>query len=991
MVSAMFLAALARGEQGSWTSNGPNGVGSVLDLAVGDTAAYAATLNGVFRSVDGAASWQPSGFAGRMVERIVADPGASVVFALSNGRLSVSRDRGATWGALRGVPGGVPAIDPWNPATVFLAAYDATLWRSTDAGSSWQRMSATPASSPTVYGFAFDSVAVYILVFDASDGLVKLARSSDGGSTWTIMQSLPSRSTGIASGRSPGVLYSGIVNGFCRSADSAASWTCASFPVYPTRILEIPGSASGGSPRLVASAPDGVYASGDGGATWTHAGGELASSRYRAPLASDASGALTLAGTDLTIFRSPDGGASWTRAAAGLNASIIDTLAADPQEPSTLWAAGRGIASSSNPGLFRSTDRGLTWSQTPGPGSLLNPGVFAIDPEDSSRLYGARSSVFRSEDGGAAWTSSTPPGGAGVHALAIDPGAHERVWAASHALFHSDDGARTWNPPPSVTQEVYSLIFGRRPGTLYAGSYLEEVPSYYPGYSYLIGGALFTSRDSGATFTKGRFDFGGKVAAIASDPFDDRVLYVGNPVGVFRSADDGATWTPPPAVTDVQGVTSLVADPIRPNRLYALAYGGLYRTVDGAQTWHPFSSGLESLEVLALAISPDGQRLSAGTNGGGVFGIDLAEASPCVPSATRLCLVANRYAVDLMARHAGERFQSGSARSLADRAGYFGLPFATGDPDLPEVVVKMLPDGTFGPKGAPIFYASLTTLPYTFTVTDTVTGDVQVYTSDLDEPLCGGTGLSFGSAAPVSAPKAASASEPLRLLGGRFSVTLEARDSNSGRTAAGTPILTDDRFGFLSLPDLTGDSQFPEVVVKMVDARSFAGEFWFFHSSLTNLDYTLTVRDSVTGAVRTYESGSPFCGTADTHAFTDPPADAPSLAGVWHGTVTRVSDDRPTCSATVEVHQPQPDVVEGRIESSCFFALFETTLSEAAGTWGLTGRAHYSDLRDDSCGYQASLSARLEGRPVSRLTATTSEFRCATQPNRSGIQLDVMR
>ncbi len=53
------------------------------------------------------------------------------------------------------------------------------------------------------------------------------------------------------------------------------------------------------------------------------------------------------------------------------------------------------------------------------------------------------------------------------------------------------------------------------------------------------------------------------------------------------------------------------------------------------------------------------------------------------------------------------------------------------------------------------------------------------------------------------------------------------------------------------------------------DARSFTGKFWFFHTSLTSLDYTLTVTDSVTGAVRTYESATPFCGAADTHAFTD--------------------------------------------------------------------------------------------------------------------------
>jgi len=78
-----------------------------------------------------------------------------------------------------------------------------------------------------------------------------------------------------------------------------------------------------------------------------------------------------------------------------------------------------------------------------------------------------------------------------------------------------------------------------------------------------------------------------------------------------------------------------------------------------------------------------------------------------------------------------------------------------------------------------------------------------------------------------------------------------------------------DGFGFFSLPDFTGDPQFPEVAVKMIDARAVNGKFWFFYTGLTTLDYTMTVTDSVTGAVRTYESATHFCGAADTNAFAD--------------------------------------------------------------------------------------------------------------------------
>ncbi len=44
-----------------------------------------------------------------------------------------------------------------------------------------------------------------------------------------------------------------------------------------------------------------------------------------------------------------------------------------------------------------------------------------------------------------------------------------------------------------------------------------------------------------------------------------------------------------------------------------------------------------------------------------------------------------------------------------------------------------------------------------------------------------------------------------------------------------------------------------------------------FHTGLTDLDYTLTVTDQVTRAVRTYSGGATdglrLCGSADTGAF----------------------------------------------------------------------------------------------------------------------------
>jgi hypothetical protein len=116
-------------------------------------------------------------------------------------------------------------------------------------------------------------------------------------------------------------------------------------------------------------------------------------------------------------------------------------------------------------------------------------------------------------------------------------------------------------------------------------------------------------------------------------------------------------------------------------------------------------------------------------------------------------------------------------------------------------------------------------------------------------------------------------SRGLGLLNGRFEVNLSATDPRTGRTTEGTARSVDDTAGYFGLPDFTGNPNIPEITVKMVDATTapppFGGAFWFFHSSLTDVTYTLTVTDHQTGRVRTYSSaGSPaFCGGADTNAF----------------------------------------------------------------------------------------------------------------------------
>ena len=239
---------------------------------------------------------------------------------------------------------------------------------------------------------------------------------------------------------------------------------------------------------------------------------------------------------------------------------------------------------------------------------------------------------------------------------------------------------------------------------------------------------------------------------------------------------------------------------------------------------------------------------------------------PCVPTETQMCLVGNRYALRVAASRRGEILEAGEAHSLQDNAGYFTLGFATGDRELPEVVVKMLPEGTFGP-GAPIFFSSMTTMPFTLTVTDTTTGLVEAYHNEPEAALCGGVDLAFGDASPVPATMRAAPAPVdagLELLGRPLRAHADGtRDRNRPDDHRPTRSRT-DRFGYFSFPAITGDVEFPEVFVKMLDFRWITGGFVLFHAGLTGFDYTLTVTDKVTGTVRTVESPADYCGAVVT-------------------------------------------------------------------------------------------------------------------------------
>ena len=570
---------------------------------------------------------------------------------------------------------------------------------------------------------------------------------------------------------------------------------------------------------------------------------------------------------------------AWTT--GGPAGGAVSSLAVDPSNSAVLFAG-------TELGIFRSDDGGQTWGTTPAGPPRARTLVF--DPSSSATLFaGSPDGLSRSSDGGEHFslTSFVFP----VTALAIDPSNPSTIYAAGllAPLQKSTDGGGSWTsllPTAYFVESIASLVLDQaHPGTVLAGSDWDESFYYFPFQG------IIKTTDGGAgwsqVFSHPSSPGPQAVTALVADPRSSAVFYgaVSFWQGgyVVRTQDGGATWQSFRLPLRANP-SSLVIDPSRPTTLYAGTDKGVFRSADSGASWTRLADGLGNEAISSLVIDATGGSLHAGT-AGGVFDIHLQGGSspefPCSPGPDHLCLLGGRFQVTLLAQDPRTgRVTSGFPVVQTDGFGYFSLPIFTGDPMLPEILVKMVDASASDWRDFWFFYGGLTDVTYTLNVTDTVAGKTNTYQNDLFQPFCGGADTSGfpggagdtpgGTARPGEASILEASGAELSLLDGRFTLTLSATDPRTGRTSQATAIPQGDRFGYFSLPDFTGDASLPEVFVKMIDATSLTGNFWLFYSGLTDLAYTLTVADSTTGLTKAYESPGPFCGGADTSLAASP-------------------------------------------------------------------------------------------------------------------------
>ncbi len=613
------------------------GTGEVYNhLAAGTGAAYRNTRGsygiGILRSTDGGVSWEKSlDFSYEQNKGIwdieIAPSNPDIIYAATTDGVYKSIDAGLSWNWVFDV---VQATDlvvhPTDPNRVIVGCGNFSspgfgIYRTTDGGVLWYKitenlpsfykgkiqLALAPSNPETVYASIGNG-------FSSAEGASWLCRSNDFGVNWTVKTetdysqfqgwfahdvavhpSNPEELTVIGievwkstNGGSTIIKKStggvGFANPPIEGPDGNPDYVhsdCHDVIYHPTQHNIIYIASDGG-----------IHRSTDGGETFRSCNGRYQTTQFYNGFANSAQDEFFCMGglqDNGSIRLNPDVDpetglrVTWTRVFGGDGG----WAAINQQNDDISYVSWQNL------NIQRNTNGGINYSSIPTPKlspiSFIAPYVLA--PSDGNILYAGSSVVARSADGGNSFITTNgglPLDGNPVLSMAVSTQTPDVVYAATAPyngnpghVFVTLNGGNTWN-------NITGALPDRFPMDLEVDPTNDAVA--YIAFSGFGAGHVFRTMDYGATWEDLSTQLPNVPAnAIAIDPLFPHNIYVGNDLGVFVSVDNGATWQ-----TYQEGFTDAVM-------------------------------------VFDLKISAANRKLRAATHGNGAFQRDLLEA-PLVSS-----------------------------------------------------------------------------------------------------------------------------------------------------------------------------------------------------------------------------------------------------------------------------------------------------------------------------------------------------------------------
>jgi len=594
---------------------------NIIYIATGDGDAPGAQGTytiGVIKSTDGGATWSTTGLSTEEHQKLAiyklaihpADP--HVIFAAANFGLYRSVDGGASWHALiDGVRVTDIEADPVYPNYWYATVWGQGIVYTQDSGDSWTWATGLPQT-----GAGFGRIELTICPSDTNvlysvfaaetqdafnGGLFGVYRSTTGGFEWEQVH-YTDLDKGYPNllGSFNGLEYDGPDVGGQGSYD-------LDIIVHPT------------DPATVFVGGVNIWKSSDGGLNWGMASFWLDDDNdFPVPYTHADQHAFVYApngvlfiGNDGGIFRYQSGG--WVDLSDGLEIHQCYRIDVSQSNPNvSLVGAQDNGCSQSRSGQWKAA--------TGGDGTEV-----LIDPTNDQTLYTSSQNGrhSRSDDGGVTWKAIGPNDQGGwITPLIIDPQNPSVLYRASDTIQVSPDRGDSWYAlSPQISGYILSsmAVAPSDPNVIYAADDPENQQSQ----------VLAATRDGGENWAS--INSPGYVSFMAVDPRDPNVLYVtrgGFEAGqkVFVTTDGGNQWANISGSLPNFPVNCILVDPDRPDDVYIGTDLGVFVSSNGAD-WLPFNQGMPIVIVRDLAIQRETRQLLAGTFGRGLWSSPLPGAS----------------------------------------------------------------------------------------------------------------------------------------------------------------------------------------------------------------------------------------------------------------------------------------------------------------------------------------------------------------------------
>jgi photosystem II stability/assembly factor-like uncharacterized protein len=597
--------------------------------------------NGMYKSSDGGRSWSFIGLRdSQQIGDILVhpdDPDLVYVAALGhpygpNEERGVfrSRDGGKTWKKILGNDSDTGAIDlafePGNPSVIYAAMWQTRrtpwsvyppsngagsgLFKSTDGGESWTRLSNGLPQKPGRIGIALTPAQprrVYAVVDADPDGGVY--RSDDAGESWT------------------------------RVGSDARVWSRG---WYFGGITVEPDNAD-----VVYSCNVNLYRSEDGGKTWLPIKGAPGGDDYHTLWIDPRNPRRRILGTDQGAVVSLNGGRTWSSWFNQPTGQFYHVIT-DTQFPYWVYGAQQDSGAAAIPSHTNTID-GIAMPQFTEITAGGESDNIAPDPRDPQIIYGGRVSKLDRRTG---QTRAIDP-------VLAHPGNYRTTWTlplvfsprnprvlyfAHQRLFRTENGGEQWsvispdltreNPgaPPNLDPVTAANVPHDNPrlGVIYA-----IAPSRTADRDLWAGtddGLIWRTRDEGAHWTNvtpaaltpwskvgvieaSHFDRETAFAAVDRHRLDDFRPYI------YRTRDGGKSWQLiSTGIAADHAVNVVREDPVRRGLLYAGTERGVYVSFDDGGQWQPLQMNLPVTSVRDIDVH--GNDVVIATHGRAFWALD---------------------------------------------------------------------------------------------------------------------------------------------------------------------------------------------------------------------------------------------------------------------------------------------------------------------------------------------------------------------------------